>query len=137
MPYALTFGVFTGLVAIVPFFGTLLSTTLPALFVLNTPHGGVRALMVLGVGVVVHLVEGNILSPLIMSKQVEIPPVLSILGVLIVGTLLGPLGLLIALPTLCVVKVLVNRIVIHGIYEGGVAARATPIAPMRALTPPD
>ena len=34
-PFWLPFGIFTGLVAIVPFFGTLLSTTLPALFVLT------------------------------------------------------------------------------------------------------
>ena len=35
VPFWLPFGIFTGLVAIVPFFGTLLSTTLPALFVLT------------------------------------------------------------------------------------------------------
>jgi predicted PurR-regulated permease PerM len=44
VPYWLTFGIFTGLVAVVPFFGTLLSTTLPALFVLGGPGGGTRAL---------------------------------------------------------------------------------------------
>mgnify|MGYP001550174543 CR=1 FL=1 len=32
VPYYVTFGVFTGLATIVPFFGTLLATTLPALF---------------------------------------------------------------------------------------------------------
>src|SRR5207245_10150283 len=32
VPYWLAFGIFTGLVAIVPFFGTLVSTILPALF---------------------------------------------------------------------------------------------------------
>ena len=37
VPFSLPFGIFTGLVAIVPFFGTLLSTTLPALFVLTGP----------------------------------------------------------------------------------------------------
>src|SRR5579884_3372606 len=37
VPYSLPFGIFTGLVAIVPFFGTLFSTTLPALFVLTRP----------------------------------------------------------------------------------------------------
>src|SRR6478672_8843687 len=63
VPFSLPFGIFTGLVAIIPFFGTLLSTTLPALFVLNGPNGGVRALLVLGVGVVVYLIEGNIVSP--------------------------------------------------------------------------
>src|SRR5207244_11660400 len=33
VPYWLAFGIFTGLVAVVPFFGTLVSTLLPALFV--------------------------------------------------------------------------------------------------------
>ncbi|MFL5606247.1 MAG: AI-2E family transporter, partial [Gemmatimonadaceae bacterium] len=70
VPYALTFGVFTGLATIVPFFGTLLATTLPALFVLTGPNGGTRALWVIGIGIFVHLVEGNLVSPYIMSKQV-------------------------------------------------------------------
>lgn len=119
VPYALTFGVFTGLAAIVPFFGTLLSTTLPALFVLNTPGGGTRALLVLGLGVVIHLIEGNVVAPLVMSEKVDLPPVLSITGVLVMGELLGVLGLLIAMPTLAVVMVLVRRVLVHGIYEGG------------------
>ena len=68
VPYWLTFGIFTGLVAIVPFFGTLLSTTVPALFVLSGPNGGTRALYVILLGVIVHLIEGNIVSPLVMSK---------------------------------------------------------------------
>lgn len=119
VPYALTFGVFTGLAAIVPFFGTLLSTTLPALFVLNTPGGGTRAMLVLGLGVVIHLIEGNVVAPLVMSEKVDLPPVLSITGVLVMGELLGALGLLIAMPTLAIVMVLVRRVLVHGIYEGG------------------
>ena len=118
VPYWLTFGVFTGMVAIVPFFGSLLSTTVPAAFVLTGPNGGTRALLVLGVGVVVHLIEGNLVSPLIMSKQVELPPVLTIMAVLVVGSLLGPLGLVVALPTLAMIMVIVRRILINRIYEG-------------------
>ncbi|MEO7217123.1 MAG: AI-2E family transporter [Gemmatimonadaceae bacterium] len=118
VPYALTFGVFTGMVAIIPFFGSLLSTTLPAAFVLTGPNGGTRALLVLGVGVIVHLIEGNLVSPLVMSKQVELPPVLTIMSVLVVGSLLGPLGLVVALPTLAMVMVVVRRILINRIYEG-------------------
>ncbi len=55
VPYALAFGVFTGLVAIVPFFGTLVSTLLPAIFVLGTGSLlTVLAVVLLGIGV--HLV---------------------------------------------------------------------------------
>ena len=130
VPFALTFGIFTGLVAIIPFFGTLLSTTLPALFVLNGPNGGVRALLVLGVGVVVHLIEGNIVSPYAMSKKVDLPPVLTIMSVLIMGQLLGGIGLVVALPTLAMVMVIVRRILITRIYEGQGFRRTTRERPL-------
>lgn len=130
VPFALTFGIFTGLVAIIPFFGTLLSTTLPALFVLNSPNGGVRAMLVLGVGVVVHLIEGNIVSPYAMSKKVDLPPVLTIMSVLIMGQLLGGIGLVVALPTLAMVMVIVRRILITRIYEGQGFRRTTRERPL-------
>jgi len=118
VPYWLTFGVFTGLVAIIPFFGTLFSTTLPALFVMGAPGGGTRAIYVLLLGVVVHLIEGNLVSPLVMSKKIDMPPVLTITAVLVIGKLLGPLGLVVALPMLVTVMVIVRRILINRIYEG-------------------
>jgi predicted PurR-regulated permease PerM len=130
VPYYLTFGIFTGLVSIIPFFGTLLSTTLPALFVLNSPNGGVRALLVLGVGVVVHLIEGNIVSPYAMSKKVDLPPVLTIMSVLIMGQLLGGIGLIVALPTLAMLMVIVRRILITRIYEGQGFRRTTRERPL-------
>ena len=130
VPFALTFGIFTGLVAIIPFFGTLLSTTLPALFVLNTPNGGFRALAVLGVGVIVHLIEGNIVSPYAMSKKVDLPPVLTIMSVLIMGQLLGGIGLIVALPTLAMLMVIVRRILITRIYEGQGFRRTTRERPL-------
>ena len=63
VPYALTFGLFTGLIAIVPIFGTLISTILPAAFVLGEGGAG-QALAVIGWGVIVHLLESNVISPL-------------------------------------------------------------------------
>jgi predicted PurR-regulated permease PerM len=116
VPYALTFGLFTGLAAIVPFFGTLISTLVPALFVLGGPGGLVGALLVLLLGVTVHLIEANVVAPIVMQRGVHLPPVFSIMAVLIAGTLLGPLGLLIAVPTLCVLMVLVRKILIERVY---------------------
>jgi predicted PurR-regulated permease PerM len=118
VPYWLTFGVFTGLAAIVPFFGTLVSTILPALFVLEGPGGGTRALLVILLGTVIHLVESNVVHPIVMQRNVELPPVLTIMAVLIFGQLLGGAGLLVAVPSLAVLMVVVRRILINRIYEG-------------------
>ncbi len=125
VPYWLAFGVFTGVAAIVPFFGTLVSTVLPALFVLGGDGSGFHAFLVIVLGVVIHLIEGNIVAPLLMSKRVELPPVLTIMSVLVVGKLLGPVGLLVAVPLLAVIMVVVRRILIHRIYEGQGFRRST------------
>lgn len=117
VPYALTFGLFTGLVAIVPFFGTLVSTILPAAFVLGEGGAG-QALAVIGWGVIVHLLEGNVISPLIMARQVRLAPVLTIMAILIMGKLLGAVGLLVAVPALAVLDVIIRRILIGRVYEG-------------------
>ncbi|MDB4882194.1 MAG: hypothetical protein JWL95_960 [Gemmatimonadetes bacterium] len=130
VPYALTFGVFTGLATIVPFFGTLLATALPALFVITGPDGGTRALWVVAIGIGVHLIEGNIVSPYIISKKVDLPPVLTIVFVLIVGRLLGGLGLLIAVPALAVIMVIVRRILLTRLYEGQGFRRTTRERPL-------
>ncbi len=122
VPYALTFGVFTGAVAIVPFFGTLVSTLLPALFVLGGPGfaalgPGGHALLVILLGVVVHVVEANLVLPLIVARKVAIPPVLSMVAVLLAGRFLGPAGLIVAVPLLATTMVLVRRILVNRLYE--------------------
>ena len=122
VPYALTFGVFAGAVAIVPFFGTLVSTVLPALFVMGGPGfaglgPGGHALLVILLGVLVHVVEANLVVPLIVARHVHIPPVLSMVAVLLAGRFLGPAGLIVAVPLLATTMVLVRRILVNRLYE--------------------
>jgi len=134
VPYALAFGVFTGLVAIVPFFGTLISTILPAIFVLGT--GSVlTVVLVLLLGVVVHLIEANVIAPMIMERQVHLPPVLTLLSVLIMAHLLEVIGLLVAVPVLASVMVIVRRIYVHRILEGKGFRRAVRDQPVELRLP--
>jgi predicted PurR-regulated permease PerM len=130
VPYWLTFGIFTGAVAIVPFFGTLVSTLLPALFVLGGDGiwgfgAGGHALLVVLLGTVIHVVESNVVIPLIVANKVHLPPVLTIMAVLVVGKLMGPSGLLVAVPSLVVTMVVVRRILVNRIYEGQGFRRTT------------
>ncbi len=117
VPFALAFGVFTGVAVMVPFFGTLVSTLLPAFFVLGS-DGILHALLVVLLGVVIHLVEANFVHPLIMERRVHIPPVLSILSVLVMAELLGAVGLLVAVPVLATLMVIIRRIYVHRLLEG-------------------
>jgi len=127
VPYWLAFAIFTGVVALIPFFGTLFSTVLPALLVL--PDRGVLiALAVASVGVGVHLVEANLVGPLVMHRRVALPPVLTILSVLIAAELSGLLGMLVAVPALAVVIVLVRHVLIDRAYGAGAAEVVLPPA---------
>ena len=115
VPYWLAFGIFTGLVAVVPFFGTLVSEFLPALFVVGTGDW-VKVLAVFVLGVAVHVIGANFVVPRIMERQVALPPVLTIASVLIMGALLGVVGLVVAVPVLAVTMVVVRHVVQGEIY---------------------
>ncbi|MBA4073164.1 MAG: hypothetical protein C0497_15265 [Gemmatimonas sp.] len=121
VPYWLTFGIFTGVVALVPFFGTLVSSLLPALFVL-ADGDGLKALLVVVFGFVIHFIENNLVNPLIMQKHASLPPVLTIMSVLICGKMLGPMGLLVAVPGLAVLLVLLRKLLVERGYGSGAAA---------------
>jgi predicted PurR-regulated permease PerM len=115
VPYWLAFGIFTGLVAVVPFFGSLASTLLPALFMVGTGDW-LKVLAVIVLGVAVHVVEANVIVPRIMERQLALPPVLTIASVLVMGTLLGVVGLVVAVPVLAVLIVVIRHVLHVEIY---------------------
>jgi predicted PurR-regulated permease PerM len=123
VPYWLAFGIFTGLLAVVPFFGSMVSTLLPALFVLSSGDW-LKALAVIALGVAIHLLEANVVLPRIMERQVALPPVLTIASVLIMGTLLGVAGLVVAVPVLAVALVVLRHVV-----QGEVYGDTSPVGP--------
>lgn len=134
VPSWLAFGIFSGLAAIVPFFGVLLATILPALFVID--HGAASVVLVLLLGTVVHVIEGNFIAPLVFQRGVHLPPVLTIMSVLIVGSVLGPAGLVVAVPMLACVLVLLRKILVEQVYRDpplavpGTGAEHLPSAPV-------
>jgi predicted PurR-regulated permease PerM len=115
VPYWLAFAIFTGVAVMVPFFGSITSTILPALLVLPD-RGLIAAVVVALVGVVVHVIEANVVHPLIMERRVALPPALTIVSVLAMGALAGLLGMVVAVPSLAVVIVLVRHIVVRQAY---------------------
>ena len=135
VPYWLTFGIFTGVVALVPFFGTLASSLLPALFVL-ADGDWFRAVLVVAFGFVIHFVENNLVNPLIMQKHASLPPVLTIMSVLIFCKLLGPMGLLVAVPALSVLLVVVQKLLVERAY-GDSASNGHAAAPAPPPPPPE
>ena len=115
LPYFLAFGMFAGIAAIVPFFGTLFSTLIPALFALGVA-GLAKAVAVTALGIGVHLAEANFVAPVVMERKVNLPPVITIAGVLLIGKLFGLVGLIVAVPILAFVMVLIRHILLGEVY---------------------
>jgi predicted PurR-regulated permease PerM len=120
VPYFLAFGVFAGVAAIVPFFGTLFSTLIPALFALGVAGLG-KAIAVALLGIGVHLIEANFVAPVVMERQVNLPPVITIAGVLLIGKLFGLAGLIVAVPILAFVMVLIRHILMGEVYGDSIS----------------
>ena len=134
VPYWLAFGLFTGVAALVPFFGTIVSTILPALFVVGA--GWLHVFTVLALGIVVHILGSNLIVPWIMARSVAVPPAITIASVLAMGTLLGPIGLIVAVPVVALGLVLVRH-VLHGeLYGEGRTFRSAGLRASRGRLPP-
>jgi predicted PurR-regulated permease PerM len=94
--YALLFGAISGLVEIIPYVGPLLGLLPPLLYAVSS--GGVKALYVLLLYCVLHVVEAYILIPLVLHERERFPAPLVVFSILLGGTLFGLLGVLLAVP---------------------------------------
>ena len=123
VPYWLAFSIFAGVAVMVPFFGTILSTLIPAVLVVGD-RGWLVFFAVASVGVAVHLVEANVVHPLIMQHRLNLPPVLTIFAVLVMAKTGGLLGMVVAVPTLATIVIVARHVLIQRIYGDEVVAPA-------------
>lgn len=105
--YSLILALVTMFTNVIPFIGPLIGT-IPALVVgfIESPMMVVKVLIV---AVIAQQLEGNLISPLVMGKNLNIHPLTIILLLLVAGSLGGFLGLLLAVPTYAVLKVVVSH----------------------------
>jgi predicted PurR-regulated permease PerM len=108
LDYALVFAVLTGLLTVIPYFGAIAAGIPPVLFALSNSPG--QALLVLGIYVLTHEIEGNVSVPLVMANRVRLHPAVVAIGVIIVGALFGFIGLFVAVPILSLVTILADEL---------------------------
>jgi len=105
---AVLIGMGSGLLFIVPYFGTIVGIIAGTIMALLEFGIAWQVLAVWGVFAVIQVFEGNLLTPKIMGDRVGISPVIVIIALLTGAELLGFLGILIAVPTAAVLKVFVS-----------------------------
>jgi len=97
IPHALLLSVLAGVFELIPLFGATLAA-IPALFIAYISGGTTPTLIVAGLYIVIQQLEGNLIYPLVVKKVVGVPPMISIVALVIGGTLAGFLGVLISVP---------------------------------------
>ena len=117
IPFALLLGILSGLLAFIPFVGPAISVIPPILLALADDP--VKALWVILAYAGVQFVEGNIIQPLVMSRAVSLHPVIIVFALLIMGTLFGFVGVLIAIPLVAALHVLVHELWVKRMDEKG------------------
>ena len=108
LDFAIFFAVLTALLSVIPYFGAFASALPPVLFAFTDSPG--KALLVLGIYMLVQQVEGNLVIPLVMARTVKLHPAVIAVGVLIVGQLFGFVGLVVAVPILSLIVILVEEL---------------------------
>jgi predicted PurR-regulated permease PerM len=107
IPSALPFGIIAGLFEIIPYFGSIVGTFLPALVALSISP--LKLVFVLILFLVINQIDAHIVQPLVMGQQVNIHPVMVILTFLVMGRLFGFIGVLLAVPAAAVIVTLIDE----------------------------
>ena len=113
VPLALVLGVIAGLFNFIPNFGPLFSMVPATLLALTIGPGTAAGVIVMFV--VLQNLEGNVLTPLIQRKVVDLPPALGIIAQILLGILVGPVGLMLAWPLAAVIVLAVKMLYVEDV----------------------
>lgn len=118
VPAALAQGVLAGLLNFIPNLGPTFSVIPPMLISLLDPEKPLfKALLVLGLFVLIQQLESNLLTPYVMAQQVSLLPALTLIGQVFFATLFGFMGLLLAIPLMVVCQIWVRRVLVEDVLD--------------------
>lgn len=98
-----------GIFEIIPLFGAFLAAA-PAILVAFVDGGLSLALLVAGLFIIIQQFESQLIYPVVVKKVVGVPPIVSILAIVIGGKLAGFLGVIISVPIAAVLMEILNDI---------------------------
>jgi predicted PurR-regulated permease PerM len=125
VPYALLLGTWVSLTAIIPYLGAWLGA-IPAVVVALT-ISPVKAVLTALLYLVIQQLEGNVLQPRIQGQALNMPSILIFLGVIAGAEIAGFLGILFAVPTMAVLKVLFDFFRVRLYTEDASPTTASPL----------
>jgi predicted PurR-regulated permease PerM len=108
MPFPLMWGGIVALFNYIPYFGPVIAALLVALGGLMTFGDVGTALAAPAIMYGLHLVEANVVTPLIVGHRLTINPVLILVSLSFWGWVWGTVGALLAVPLLIIIQTIIN-----------------------------
>jgi predicted PurR-regulated permease PerM len=126
VPLAFALGLFTGVMIFIPYIGALLSEIPAALVALVQGPGKMIEVIILYL--VVHVLEGYIITPYAQRKAVRLPPAATILAQLFMLKMAGLLGVVVATPLAAAILALVEKLYLEKHSQTSAPAVARQVA---------
>ncbi|MDN5287916.1 MAG: family transporter [Mucilaginibacter sp.] len=115
IPVALVLALLTGLLKLIPNFGSAAAMVPGVLLALTISTN--TAIIVALMYIVTQTIVSYIVTPLIQKKMIDLPPALTILAQVLMGTLSGVLGVILAVPLLAILMILVDELYVKKINK--------------------
>lgn len=117
IPLGLVIGIVAGFAAIIPYLGLLIGIVPALIMAFLKYQDWQHPLGVAAVFAIAQAIEGNLITPKVMSNRLGMHPVLVIFSILVGAKLLGVLGMLLAIPAAAVLQVVARDLI--GQYKAG------------------
>jgi predicted PurR-regulated permease PerM len=107
--YPVLLGLLTGLLNLIPYVGILFSLLISTLIAFATAGLG-KILLVIATLFGIHLLDANLLLPLLVAAKVRLNALITIIGVIVGGSVWGIAGAFLAVPVIAIIKIVFDRI---------------------------
>lgn len=108
--YAILLGVIGALLNMLPYIGGIIAIALPILIATVTKDGYTTQVGIIIAYLIIQFIDNNIVVPRIVSSQVKINALVSIVIVLLGGALWGVSGMFLSIPFIAVLKIIFDRV---------------------------
>jgi predicted PurR-regulated permease PerM len=107
--YAVFWGILAGLLAIIPFIGTIIGGLLPFLYAVASTDNLWQPAAVVILYTAVQQIEGNIITPKVIGDKVNVNPFIAICSLIFFGALWGIGGVILALPLVSILRIIMKE----------------------------
>lgn len=108
--HAIFWGVLAACLVIIPYIGTTIGGLLPFLYTLTNAEYAWQPFLVIIMYVIIIQIEANYITPKIVGGHVRINPFFALIGTIVMGTLMGIGGIVLALPVMAIIKLVAEGI---------------------------